>query len=311
MILDLLFNNDLAGYGSGSKVAAKATSCTKAAGATTASKATSATSATYSSTANYAKASAGATTASKATSATSATYSSTSNYAKNCSGLSFGKDSKGNWGYIPSGADTVTPFKSGTGEGTDLDQLYEAMQYSGLVTEGMTFDEICDILAAEYPARIYLIKDGVLNTDLLGSGTVTKTKNGATGYANQSIKQTNGICQFYAISNSSSGNGGYHTNVTWTFNNIDISQFNKFVIVNGKYKTAVTGYNSYSYITLGNIGFKDTAGSSSEKTLTTPLSYDISSLSTGEFKVTVSCFRSTYPSDIDAWLSVTNVYIEV
>lgn len=60
-------NNDLAGYGSGTKVAAKATS---------------ATSATYSSTANYAKASAGATTASKATSATSATYSSTANYAK-------------------------------------------------------------------------------------------------------------------------------------------------------------------------------------------------------------------------------------
>ena len=304
-------NNDLAGYGSGSKVAAKATSATSARYATTAtsagsaSKATSATSATYSSTANYAKNGA------KATSATSATYSSTANYAKNCSGLSFGKDSKGNWGYIPSGADTVTPFKSGTGEGTDLDQLYEAMQYSGLVTEGMTFDEICDILAAEYPARIYLIKDGILNTDLLGSGTVTKTKNGATGYANQSIKQVNGICQFYAISTSNSGNGGYHTNVTWTFNNIDISQFNKFVIVNGKYKTAVAGYNSYSYMTLGNIGFKDTAGSSSEKALTTPLSYDISSLSTGEFKVTVSCFRSTYPSDMDAWLSATNVYIEV
>ena len=86
--------NDLAGYGNGSKVAAKATSATSAvyssttnyakasAGATTASKATSATSATYSSTANYAKSSAGATTASKATSATSATYSSTANYAK-------------------------------------------------------------------------------------------------------------------------------------------------------------------------------------------------------------------------------------
>ena len=59
--------NDLAGYGNGSKVAAKATS---------------ATSAVYSSTTNYAKASAGATTASKATSATSATYSSTANYAK-------------------------------------------------------------------------------------------------------------------------------------------------------------------------------------------------------------------------------------
>ena len=77
-------------------------------------RASSATSAVYSSTTNYAKASAGATTASKATSATSATYSSTANYAKNCSGLSFGQDEEGNWGYKPSGADTVIPFKSST-----------------------------------------------------------------------------------------------------------------------------------------------------------------------------------------------------
>ncbi len=27
-------------------------------------------------------------------------------------GLSFGQDAEGNWGYIPSGADTVVPFKS-------------------------------------------------------------------------------------------------------------------------------------------------------------------------------------------------------
>ena len=57
----IIHNNDLAGYGSGTKVAAKATSATSARYATTAtnagsaSKATSATSSTYSSTANYAK----------------------------------------------------------------------------------------------------------------------------------------------------------------------------------------------------------------------------------------------------------------
>lgn len=32
-------------------------------------------------------------------------------------------------------------------------KLYEALQYSGLVTEDMTFDEMCEVLAAEYPER--------------------------------------------------------------------------------------------------------------------------------------------------------------
>ena len=49
----LFSNNDLVGYSDGTKVAAKATSCTKC---VTASKVSSATSATYSSTSNYAKA---------------------------------------------------------------------------------------------------------------------------------------------------------------------------------------------------------------------------------------------------------------
>ena len=40
-------------------------------------------------------------------------------------------------------------------------KLYEALQYSGLVTENMTFDEMCAILAQEYPSFFVLYKDGV------------------------------------------------------------------------------------------------------------------------------------------------------
>lgn len=44
-------------------------------------------------------------------------------------------------------------FTFGTGGDTNAakKELYEALQYSGLVTEDMTFDEMCEVLAAEYP----------------------------------------------------------------------------------------------------------------------------------------------------------------
>lgn len=36
-----------------------------------------------------------------------------SNFIDDTAGLKFAQDSEGNWGYIPSGADTVIPFSSG------------------------------------------------------------------------------------------------------------------------------------------------------------------------------------------------------
>lgn len=36
-------------------------------------------------------------------------------------------------------------------KGVSSKKLYEALQYSGLVTENMSFDEICEVLANEYP----------------------------------------------------------------------------------------------------------------------------------------------------------------
>ena len=64
-------------------------------------------------------------------------------------------------------------FTFGTGEGSKQ-ELYEALQYSGLVTKDMTFKEMCQVLAAEYPEIKDIIKNGVLNTDL-ASGEISTT----------------------------------------------------------------------------------------------------------------------------------------
>ena len=61
------------------------------------------------------------------------------------------------------GADTFFPF-------SNAKKLHEALQYSGFVTEDMTFDEICAVLAEKYPNEINIL--------LLGftlSGAMTNT----------------------------------------------------------------------------------------------------------------------------------------
>lgn len=66
----------------------------------------------------------------------------------------FGVTAGGEYGYVikdKDGADTVIPFKS---DGADA--LYEALKFSELVTEGMSFDEMCNVLATHYPETLKL-----------------------------------------------------------------------------------------------------------------------------------------------------------
>lgn len=72
----------------------------------------------------------------------------------------FGVTEDGKPGYVitdEAGADTVVPFSSGG----DATALYEALQYSGLVTEDMPFDEMCEALAGYFPAILDLYVNGV------------------------------------------------------------------------------------------------------------------------------------------------------
>lgn len=64
-------------------------------------------------------------------------------YINDLGTLSFGQDDNGAWGYMIGGADTVYPFKTGE----DASLLYESLKYSKLVTEDMTFEEMCTILS--------------------------------------------------------------------------------------------------------------------------------------------------------------------
>lgn len=75
----------------------------------------------------------------------------------------FGVTEDGKYGYIitdEAGADTVIPFNSGGGS---AESLYEALQYSGLVTEDMTYDEMLEALANYFPE--------ILELDLLQTTT--------------------------------------------------------------------------------------------------------------------------------------------
>lgn len=58
----------------------------------------------------------------------------------------FGVNEKGEYGYVveKDGADTVIPFSNAR-------KLYEALEHSGLVTEDMSFDEMCEVLSEYFP----------------------------------------------------------------------------------------------------------------------------------------------------------------
>ena len=51
--------------------------------------------------------------------------------APDLGGLSFGQDAEGKWGYIPPGADTVIPFKSGVGGSGLSFENAEVIEYGG------------------------------------------------------------------------------------------------------------------------------------------------------------------------------------
>lgn len=93
--------------------------------------------------------------------------------------LSFKQDSSGKWGYKVGGADPVIPFNSNS-----TDKLYNSLKYSDFgITENMTFDEICDVLAKRYPAELNLLSSEYFDADsfiTIGSDYVQFTNNGGT-----------------------------------------------------------------------------------------------------------------------------------
>ncbi len=95
----------------------------------------------------------------------------------------------GEYGYIVTGedgADTVVPF-------SNAKKLYEALQYSGLVTEDMTFDEMCAVLAEVYPAWASMLNSQwVVFQTGDASATYTATSNEEKAYFKINSSQNSG-----------------------------------------------------------------------------------------------------------------------
>lgn len=100
-------------------------------------------------------------------------------------------------------------------------QLYNSLKNSGFVTEDMTFDEMCTVLANKYPLQSILV-DGPNGVNKLGSF-------GASGYLDNTSQyvtfNSNGLC-FYAY-----GNDGDNSQARYSCGTaVDLTNFNKLII---------------------------------------------------------------------------------
>lgn len=138
-------------------------------------------------------------------------------------GFRFGIDDSGNYGYIKVGADTVTPFKTGDGSASEL---YDALKYSELVTEDMSFDQMCDVLS-EY----FSLKD---------INAFTKNWTKSSGYAIYSLSTSGASIQC----NSNVGEQGVY--MYYTSEEIDVSNYN-YIILSGTAKMSQPISSSAAY----------------------------------------------------------------
>ena len=157
----------------------------------------------------------------------------------------FGVNENGEYGYIVTdseGADTVIPFKSGGGDATTL---YQALQYSGLVTSDMTFDEMCAVLSENFPQYIYFVQSGVRNTNMLNAFS-----NGSVTYLSVTYTDSNStfrLASTYALSGQSYISTSYVT-LTNTAKFDIINKTKMYITINGK---QVRGSNSTGYYLSG------------------------------------------------------------
>lgn len=99
------------------------------------------------------------------------------NLIGNVNGVKLGVDADGNPGYYKAGADTVTPFKTGG----DASDLYSVLQYSGLVTPEMSFEEMCEVLLKHFPKTYYLYANSKIDNEISGGWNTQSYMPGATG----------------------------------------------------------------------------------------------------------------------------------
>ena len=213
----------------------------------------------------------------------------------------FGVNGDGEYGYIvtdSAGADTVIPF-------SNAKKLYQALQYSGLVTEDMTFAEMCDALAAAYPATYSLLMSGwglsYSAAGLTASGTCSTS----------AVKMT--------ITNQTTTASTY---AYYTSPEFDITAFKELNIIGTSHRAAYnpnTGYNPLLYLVdaSGNLTklfeHSSTTGNSNENI---SINHDVSAL-TGKYKLRIDILsycggapsETNVSSNVGAYINLTNALL--
>lgn len=213
----------------------------------------------------------------------------------------FGVNEDGEYGYIvtdSAGADTVIPF-------SNAKKLYQALQYSGLVTEDMTFAEMCDALAAAYPATYSLLMSG-WGLSYSASGL---TASGAC--STSAVKMT--------ITNQTTTAS---THARYTSPEFDISAFKTLNIIGTSHRAAYnpsTGYNPLLYLVdaegIETQLFKhsSTTGGSNENI---SINHDVSAL-TGKYRLRIDILsycggtpsESNVSSNVGAYINLTKALL--
>lgn len=97
-------------------------------------------------------------------------------------------------------------------------ELYEALQYSGLVTEDMTHKEMCEVLAAKYSESLNLYNYGDECTDITGGYQLFQNGTGGS-FVNNTNHMT-------ITANAGYGGNGSVIALT-TVNKIDLTNYNE------------------------------------------------------------------------------------
>ena len=124
-------------------------------------------------------------------------------------------------------------------------ELYEALQYSGLVTEDMTYDEMCEALTKAYPPLKVLYDNGDGCTDV--SGGWGSSAGGL--YTSGVSDNTNVACP----SNHIQLTGGYYSySIAGIIKAVDITGLNKIKATtqNGTFELDVSNYSGKYYISV-------------------------------------------------------------
>lgn len=171
------------------------------------------------------------------------------------------------YGYMAKveGADTFFPF-------SNAKKLYESLQYSGLVTEDMSFNEMCEVLATYFPAGYYLYNYGDEHVIITGgysllsatSGTLTKESNKMTVY--RSVAGENCIA--------------------YTEKTVDLSGWNYMDVI---YK-GLRGANGYNNASAGSVHVNDARQQTSHN-LTTLLDFTESNV---KLTIDISALNDDY-----------------